>query len=336
MLELLKKLCTLDGPSSFEDEVRDFIRERCEAAGADCFEDAMGNLIVHKPGREASKKLMFAAHMDEVGLMITDITEQGYLKFAPLGGIDTRVIIGKRVTVGESRVPGIIGIKAVHLVSREARKIVPRTDEMYIDIGASNKEEAEKLAEIGGYAVFDSAPVEFGEGMLKARAIDDRIGCAIMLKLIEEGPDVDAYYVFTVQEEVGTRGAGPATYRIKPDVAIVIEGTTAGDIPEAKPHEKVCGPGKGAVVPFMDNGSIYNLFGELTAIADANGIKWQTKEYVSGGTDAGTIQRANAGTLVGAISAAVRYIHSPSCVASIADFEDMYRLCAEYLKGLVK
>ena len=338
MLELLKKLCTLDGPSSFEDEVRDFIRARVETAGCDAVEDAMGNLIVHKPGKPAKQKVMFAAHMDEVGFIITNITEQGYLKFAAVGGIDTRVIIGKRVTVGPNRLPGIIGIKAVHLVNREARKVVPKPDEMYIDIGADNKEEAEKLVELGEYAVFDSAPVEFGDGMLKARAIDDRCGCMTMLRLIEEGPDVESWYAFTVQEEVGTRGAGPVSFRVKPDTAIVLEGTAAGDIPEAPKHQKVCSPGKGAVLPFMDTAAIYpsELFRELMDIAEKNGINSQIKEYVSGGTDSGAIQRATSGVRVANISAAVRYIHSPSCVACIKDFEDIYRLAAEYLKGQVK
>ena len=311
MLELIKKLCTIDGPSSFEDNVRDFIRERVEAKGCDAVEDAMGNLIVRKPGKPAKQKIMFAAHMDEVGFIITEITEQGYLKFAPVGGIDTRVIIGKRVTVGPDRHPGIIGIKAVHLVPRDARKVMPKTDDMYIDIGADSKEEAEKLTEQGDYAVFDSAPVEFGDGMLKARAIDDRIGCATLLRLIEEGPDVEAWYAFTVQEEVGTRGAGPASFRVRPDTAIIIEGTTAGDIPEAAKHEKVCSPGKGAVLPFMDPSAVYDqeIFTELCKLAEENGIGYQIKEAVAGGTDAGNIQRAASGTRVANISAAVRYIH---------------------------
>lgn len=337
MLELLKKLCTLDGPSSFEDEVRDYIRERVEKAGCEAYEDAMGNLIVHKPGRATKQKVLYSAHMDEVGFIITDITSDGYLKFACVGGIDTRVIIGKRCTVGPNRIPGIVGIKAVHLTSPEERKSVPKVKDMYIDIGCDSKEQAEKLVEKGEYAVFDSEPIEFGDGMLKARAIDDRIGCAVMIRLIEE-TDIESWYTFVVQEEVGTRGSGPAAYRVAPDVAIILEGTTAGDIPEATKDKKVCGPKKGAVLPFMDNSAVYSpeLFRELCAIGDKHGIKYQVKEYVSGGTDAGKIQRSRAGVKVAAISAAVRYIHSPSCVASIDDFEDIYRLAAEYLKGQVK
>ncbi len=175
--------------------------------------------------------------------------------------------------------------------------------------------------------------MEFGDGYFKARAIDDRIGCATMIKLIEEGPDVSAWYAFTVQEEVGTRGSGPATYEVQPDIAIILEGTTAGDTPGTPAHRKVCSPGKGAVLPFMDNSALYDVgvYKLLSKIADANGIKWQTKEYVSGGTDAGTIQRTAAGIKVGAISAALRNIHSASCVGAIDDFNGIYELAKEFL-----
>lgn len=336
MLSLVKELCTLDGVSSFEDAVRDYIKNRIAPYVDEMYEDVMGNLIVHKVGSMVPEgTVMFAAHMDEVGFIIKGITDEGYLRFRAVGGIDTRVIIGKRVLVSSNKVPGIIGIKAVHLVKEEERKTVPKIIDMYIDIGASDKESAEKLVSIGDYAVFDSDPREFGSGLLKARAIDDRVGCAVMIKLIEDGPDVDAWYAFTVQEEVGTRGSGPAAYEVEPEIAIILEGTTAGDMPGTEPHRKVCVPGKGAVLPFMDSSSIYDkgLHSLLIKTAEENNIPWQHKEYVSGGTDAGTIQRTGGGIKVGAISAAVRYIHSPSCVASVEDFESIYRLAYEFLKN---
>jgi len=335
MLELVKELCTLDGVSSFEDQVREYIKKRVAPYADEMYEDVMGNLIVHKKGSvKPVEKIMFAAHMDEVGLIIKSITDEGFLRFGTVGGIDTRVMIGKRVLIGEKNIPGIIGIKAVHLMGKEERKSVPKITDMYIDIGAKDKEDAQKVVEIGDYAVFDSDPVEFGDGFLKARAIDDRVGCATMIRLIEQGPEVDAWYAFTVQEEVGTRGSGPAAFAIEPGIAIILEGTTAGDMPGTEPHRKVCAPGKGPVLPFMDNSAIYDkgIHNLLIKIAEDNGIMWQTKEYVSGGTDAGTIQRTRAGTKVGAISAAVRYIHSPSCVASIKDFEAIYNIASEFLK----
>lgn len=335
MLQLIKELCSLDGVSSFEDAVREYIRNRIAPHVDEMYEDVMGNLIVHKAGSMVPpSKIMFAAHMDEVGFIIKNITDEGYLRFGTVGGIDTRVIIGKRVLVGEKHVPGIIGIKAVHLVGEEEKKTVPKITDMYIDIGAKDREDALKTVDIGDYAVFDSDPVEFGNGFLKARAIDDRVGCAVMIKLIEEGPDVDAWYAFTVQEEVGTRGSGPAAYAVDPDIAIILEGTTAGDMPGTKPHKKVCSPGKGAVLPFMDLSAIYDrdVHSTLIKIAERNGIPWQHKETVAGGTDAGTVQRTLDGIKVGVISAAVRYIHSPVCVASIGDFDSIYRLAYEFLK----
>lgn len=335
LLQTLQTLCTLDGPSGFEDAVRDYIRHRIAPHVTTLYEDVMGNLIAYKEGKSTpDKKILFAAHMDEVGFIVKSITDEGFLKFAPLGGIDTRVIIGKRVLVGEHHRPGIIGIKAVHLTTPEDRKVVPKVTDLYIDIGATTKEEAQTLTSPGDYIVFDSDPILFGDNFLKARAIDDRIGCATMIHLIEEGPDVTAWYAFTVQEEVGTRGSGPAAYAVQPDIAIILEGTTAGDMPGTEPHRRVCAPGKGAVLPFMDNSAIYdhNLHQQLTQIAKDNNIPYQLKEYVSGGTDAGTIQKTATGIRVAAISAAVRNIHSPSCVAAIGDFNAIYRLAGEYLK----
>lgn len=334
MLELVKKLCDIDGVSSFEDAVRDEIRRLAQPYADEIFEDVMGNLFVHKAGKKAKEKIMFCAHMDEVGFIIKEITDDGYLKFGCVGGIDTRVIIGKRARVGENAVPGVIGIKAVHLTTPEERKKVPEIKDMYIDIGAKDKEEALKSTFLGDFAAFDSETVQFGSGMLKAKAIDDRIGCAVMLKLLESGPEVDSWYVFTVQEEVGTRGAGPAAHRLKPDTALILEGTTAGDLPGTDEHKKVCAPGKGPVVPFMDGATLYDpgLYKYLRELAAELGIPCQTKSFISGGTDAGTIQRSLEGVKVVAISAALRYIHSPACVASVADFDGIYRLAAEYLK----
>ncbi|MDR1117264.1 MAG: M42 family metallopeptidase [Oscillospiraceae bacterium] len=333
MLELLKKLCEIDGVSSFEENVREFIRKEAEPYADEIFEDVLGNLYVHGSGAAAKRKLMFAAHMDEVGFIIKSITEDGYLKFAAVGGIDARVIIGKRVRVGVNRLPGVIGIKAVHLTKPEERKKTPEINELYIDVGAKDREAAGKLTAPGDYAAFDSGCVEFGDGMLKAKAIDDRIGCAVMLKLLKDGPRVDCWYVFTVQEEVGLRGAGPAAHRLAPETAIILEGTTAGDLPGTDEHRRVCAPGRGAVIPFMDGGTLYSpeLYRELTGLAVEKGIAWQTKNVISGGTDAGAVQRSRGGVRSAAISAAVRYIHSPSSVACIRDFESIYSLAAAYL-----
>ena len=230
MLNTLKELCLLNGVSGDEDEVRRYLVSRIKPRATHFHADAIGNLIVFKKGKKSTgNRLMLAAHMDEVGIIVTRITEDGFLKFDFVGGVDRRVAIGKPVVIGEKKVPGVIGLKAVHLVSREERKKAPKTESLYIDIGAKDKASAEKLVEPGDYGAFVCQPEEFGDGLFKAKAIDDRVGCAIMLKLLEEDLPLDVTFAFTAQEEVGTRGAAVTARVVKPDLAIVFEGCPADD-----------------------------------------------------------------------------------------------------------
>ena len=329
MMELIKELCALNGVSGDEDRVREFIRGQAEPYADSIRTDALGNLIVFKKGTKTTgHKLLMAAHMDEVGLIVTHVTDEGYLKFDFVGGVDRRVAIGKSVVLGDQAIQGIIGLKAIHLVSREERKKTPKTDSMYIDIGAKNKEEALKLVQPGTYGSFIGEPEAFGNGLLKAKAIDDRVGCAIMLALMKEELPMDVTFAFTAQEEVGTRGAFGAAFSVSPEIALVLETTTAADLPNVEEHRKVCAPGKGPVISYMDGGTIYDrgLFEDLRRLAEENQIPWQTKEYIAGGNDARSIQRSKAGVRVAAVSAAVRYLHAPASVGSVADFENMLKL----------
>ncbi|HIW94210.1 MAG TPA: M42 family metallopeptidase [Candidatus Flavonifractor merdipullorum] len=339
MLNLVKELCALPGVSSFEEEVRAFLMDRAAPFADDMRVDAMGNLIVFKKGKKSTgNKLMLCAHMDEVGLIIRSITEEGYLKFDAIGGINRRVLLGKQVEVGPNKVKGVIGLKAYHLVSREEEKVVPKLETFYIDIGAKNKAKAEKLVSVGDCGVFVSDCVEFGAGMLKAKALDDRIGCAVMLKLLEEELPLDCTFVFTVQEEVGTRGAFGAAFSVTPELALILETTTAADLPGVEGHQKVCAPGKGPVIPFMDNGSIADrgLFELLRDTAEAHGIPWQTKHYIAGGNDASAVQRSKAGVRTVTLSAAVRYLHAPASVASIQDMEHILQLTRHFLNAVAE
>ncbi|MDE6591159.1 MAG: M42 family peptidase, partial [Oscillospiraceae bacterium] len=246
MIETLKALCALSGVSSFEDEVRDYIHKRVEPYADSVSTDAMGNLIVFKRGaKPTGNKLMLCAHMDEVGLIIKSVTDGGFLRFGCVGGIDRRILLGKQVAVGEKHIPGVIGLKAIHLTTAEERKKVPKLTEYYIDIGAKNREEALAQVELGDYAVFVSETAELGIGMLKAKAIDDRVGCAVMVKLLEEELPMDCTFVFSAMEEVGARGAFGAAFSVTPEIALVLEGTTAADIPALPTERQVCWPGKG-------------------------------------------------------------------------------------------
>ena len=334
VLELIKTLCALDGVSGSEDRVRDEIAARVKPFADDLRTDAMGNLIVFKKGKKTpSKSLMLCAHMDEVGLIVTGVTEDGYLKFATVGGIDRRVLIGKTVYIGAGRLFGVVGNKAYHLVKKGERDRIPALDEMYIDIGAANREEASKRVSLGDVVAFDNAVVEFGSGFIKAKALDDRIGCAVMIKLLESALPVDCTFAFVVQEEVGNRGAFGAAFSVKPDFALIIETATTADLPGVPANNKVTLVGKGPVIPFMDKTAIYDreLFKMLTTLADRHGIHWQVKTSVSGGTDGGAVQRSRAGVKTADIAVPVRNLHSPASVAAIADIEAQLKLLELFL-----
>jgi len=339
VLDLLNQLCALDGVSGDEDRVRAFIRKKARPWAHSIRTDALGNLIVFKRGgKPAENKVMLCAHMDEVGVIVTKITDEGVLKFDFVGGVDRRVAMGKSVVLGDNRVPGIIGLKAIHLVSREEEKQVPKTDSLYIDIGAGNREAAQALVQPGTYGAFAGAPEALGSNLLKAKAIDDRVGCAVMLELLKEDLPLDVTFAFTAQEEVGTRGAFGAAFSVTPEIALVLETTTAADLPGVEGHRRVCAPGKGPVISYMDGAAIYDrsLFETLRDLAEEYQIPWQTKEYISGGNDARTIQRTRAGVRVAALSAAVRYLHAPASVGSTTDFQDMLRLTRLFLERVAE
>ena len=339
MLEELKTLCRLSGVSSREDQVRDYIRTQAQPWAESIRTDALGNLIVTKRGtKSAPGYLMLAAHMDEVGLMVDRIHEDGTLGFQFVGGVNRQVVIGKKIYLGENRIPAVVGMKPIHLTTAKERKEVPKTDKLYLDIGCTSKEEAEALASLGDVGVFSDDVTEFGRGLLKAKAIDDRVGCAVLLDLLRRELPMDVTFVFTVQEEVGTRGAFGAAFSVKPKIALVVEGTTAADLPGLEGGERVCSVGKGPVIPYMDGGTIYDreLFLLLRRLAEEHQIPWQTKEYLSGGTDGRAIQRSRSGVRVAGLAAAVRYLHAPSSVASVSDYEAMIQLARLFIDAVAR
>ena len=322
------KLCSLIGVSGSEDEVREFILNEIRTF-ADIKTDTLGNIIVFKKGEQrAARRVMFTSHMDEVGLIITKINDEGYLKFATVGGIDARVLIGKRIKVGRNKIAGCIGICPVHLLTKEEKEKAPEMSALYIDIGALSREDALKYVQEGDIASFDSDFVEFGEGFIKCKAFDNRSGCALLIDMIKAPIKYDTYFSFNVQEEVGLRGALTATYEIKPDICVVVEATTAADFGSIKGAERVCFVNGGPVISFMDKQTLYDrkLYSFAVKMAEENNIKWQTKTDIVGGNDAGSVQRSLAGVRVLAVSLPCRYIHTPSCVANIKDFDETAKL----------
>lgn len=326
---MLKILTQINGVSGNEKSVSDFILSQVRNYCDETIVDAMGNLIFFKKGKcENNKKIALFAHMDEVGLIVTDITDDGYIKFAPVGGIDDRILLGKKVQICKNNVDGIVGIKAVHLQSGDERKKVIKHDEMYIDIGATDKEDALKYVSKGDYIAFKSDFVRLFDRRFKGKAIDDRAGCAIMMELMKDRYDADLFFCFTVQEETGLRGARVLSRRIDPHIAIILESTTASDTPFSKESQQGTFLGSGPVVTLMDRGSYsdISLRKFITDIADERGIKYQYKLTGNGGNDAREIQTGSSGAKVCSLSLPCRYIHSPNSVFDGGDYEEMKRL----------
>ncbi len=335
---MLKKLTEAFGVSGAEDAVRDIIyseiRGFCDAVDI----DGMGNLRAYKKAKcqnNDTKKVLLSAHMDEVGLIITDITDDGYLKFSSVGGIDPKVLVSQRVSI--NNIEGVISLKAVHLTTKEEREKPVSESSLYIDIGAKDKKSAEMYVEKGDYAVFDSDYKEFGN-YIKAKALDDRIGCMIMIDILKKDWNTDLYCNFTVQEEVGLRGARTATRGINPDYAIVIEGTTCNDLPGVPKHLRVTKSGDGPAISILDSASKASaeVVKLLETAAKEGCVPYQYKASTAGGNDAGIISVTDGGIKTASVSVPCRYIHSPVSVMHKEDFENAKALVCAFLEVLGK
>ena len=332
LIDDLKALTELRGVSGDEGEVRRYIKEHISSLADEVFTDTMGNLYAHKHGSCGAPVVCVCAHMDEVGMLITGYTDSGELKYAP-AGIDPRVMPGRRVRVGSDGIPGVVGAKAIHLQSEEEFGRSFKHRELTIDIGAKDKADAEKLVEPGSYACFDTEFIEFGEGLVSCKALDDRVGCAILMELLRSGYDCDFYAVFTVQEECGLRGASVVAEHVHPDLALILEGTTANDMPEVKGHQCVTRLGHGPALTFMDRGVMVRpqMLDALRAAAREAGVEYQLRQGTKGGTDIDMIHKAVGGCVGGGVSVPCRYIHSASSVASKADIEAAFKLVHAFL-----
>lgn len=333
---MLKDLCLLNGTSGDEVLVRDYIINEIKEYST--YEvDNLGSVIAYKKGKKKpNKTVCINAHMDEVGFIITGITSDGYLRFAPVGGIDTKVCLDRAVTVGENRINGVIADKAYHLLEEGEKDKAPSFDKLLIDIGAKSETEAQSVVSLGDFAYFESDYTELGNGYIKAKALDDRIGCMLMIELIKSELEYDTVFCFNVQEEVGLRGSKCTSFAVGADISIVLEATTAGDLDGVTGADRVCVLGNGGVVSFMDNRTIYDreLYKLAMNTASENNIPVQTKTAVAGGNDAGSIQISGKGAKVMALSLPCRYIHSPSSVVKKSDIDNTRKLLKEILKKI--
>lgn len=331
-MKLLKELCLLNGTSGDEGTVRNTI---INMLPEDCTYtvDALGNLIVQKKGEtEPKNRVALFAHMDEVGFIVTYINDEGYVYVNSVGGIEGSALFSKKITIN-----GCVGVacgKAIHQCDADEAKKIPAITDVALDFGFESKEEAEKYISLGDFGYFKSDFVEFGNGFIKSKALDDRVGCAVLLELLQKKSKINYTAVFTVQEEIGARGAAVGAYTVNPDYAIVIESTTASDIPDTPDRKKVCKVGEGAVVTFMDRGTIYNkdLFKKAFEIAKQKNIPCQTKTVVAGGNDASSIHKAAGGIKTIAVSLPCRYIHSSASVCNSKDIESIEKLADALLE----
>lgn len=337
MIDTIKELSLLNGTSGRETKIREYIIEKIDGK-CDWHTDALGNIIAFRKGRKTpSHKVMLDAHMDEVGIIATFINSDGTIKFSPVGGIDTKVLLARQI-IFDNGTLGVVGIKPVHLTKGDEKTKIPDADSLYIDIGTASKEEAEKLVKIGDTGVFLSDFVRFGDNKIKGKALDDRVGCAVLLDMINSELPYDAYFSFSVQEEIGLRGATTSAYGIDPDYAIVLETTTAADIIDVPEHKKVCKLGEGAAVSFMDRSTLYSkeLFDTAFRVAGEKGIRIQPKTVIAGGNNAGAIHKARAGIKTITINTPCRYLHSPSCVCNTGDIESVRALAEALLTEFAK
>lgn len=333
----LKELTELNGVSGYEKYVREFIKERIRDKVSYIEEDVLGNLIARKEGK-THRRLMICAHMDEVGFMVSNIEEDGRLCVMPMGGIDPRTVIGKRVVIGEKGIPGVIGYKAVHL-QRGDVYTPPKIEDIRVDIGVTKKSEAESKVKIGDFVAF-AVESMVHKNWVSGKALDDRGGCSILMDLIESSIELyyDTYFVFSVQEELGLRGAGISAERINPDFSIVVETTTSGDNPEFPASRRSTELGKGPAITFAHSGYVVDerLFKWIINVAREHNISYQIKRRTAGGTDARRIATTLAGIPSAVISIPARYIHSPMSILNLEDYNNTLKLISILLTKEVK
>lgn len=335
----LEALSNAHGVSGAETQVRRVIRSLVQEHVDGLEVDAVGNLITWKSGTGASRlRVLVAAHMDEVGFMVVGHTNDGALRFETVGGIPARILPGLTVLVGPDALPGVIGIQAIHrLKKKERTSRVPTVSDLVIDVGACNKEEAQRLAPVGTTAVFATQFQQTDTSCI-GKAFDDRAGCATLVSLLQAPRfPFDLFGVFTVQEEVGLRGAQVAAYRIKPDAGVTLEGTLADDLPkEDSDVSPTTSLGQGPAITVMDRSYITppRLLQHFTQVAEREELPYQFKQPGIGGTDSGGIHRAGKGVPTITVAVPCRYIHSPASILRKHDLNAWGQLVDAALRSL--
>ncbi|UTB32837.1 MAG: M42 family metallopeptidase [Methanobacterium sp. ERen5] len=341
MDSLLKKLSDAPGVSGFEEEIRKIIIDELKDHVDEVEVDQMGNVITTRKGKPNSKKIMLAAHMDEIGLMIRYIDKNGFLKFSKIGGINDQMLLNQEVTIHteDGEVTGVIGSKPPHRMKESERKKILDYENMFIDIGAKTKEEAETRVKLGDPITIKQEFTPLGN-FYKGKALDNRIGCAIMIEVMKRAEtDATLYGVGTVQEEVGLKGAKTSAFKLNPDMALALDVTIAGDHPGIKEEDAPAKMGKGPAVILVDasgRGLITHPMVKKLIITAGNEdvIPYQLEVSEGGTTDATAIHLTREGIPTGVISPPTRYIHTPVSVVDMEDVENAVNLILAVLKRL--
>jgi endoglucanase len=343
LADTLEKLSNACGVAGREEEVRGLMKIFLKPYVDEVKEDKLGNIIGIKKGKKNASKVMLAAHMDEIGLLVKTISKEGFIQFAKIGGIDDRILLAQKVIVYTEKgsLHGIIGSKPPHIQKEEERKRVLTYDELFIDIGAENQEQAKKMGvKIGDPVGFDIKFAKVGKNIVIGKAFDDRVGCAVMVEAMKrlEKTECTVYAVGTVQEEVGLRGATTAAFGIYPDVGIALDVTIAGDVPGVREVEAPIKLGKGPSIEIADMGLIAHpkVVRLLVDAAEENKIPYQLETGLPGSTDAARISLTREGVPSGVISIPTRYIHSPSSLLSLEDAEKTVKLTVAAVQKIPK
>lgn len=341
-IKLMKELSLAPGISGFETEIEKIIKRELKNTADEIETDKMGNLICTKKGEEGAPSIMLASHMDEIGLMVKFIDDNGYIKFATIGGINDQMLINQTVTIhsetGEHI--GVIGSKPPHVTKPEERKKVIPHDEMFIDIGAKDKKEAEKMVAVGDAITFNALFEEFPNNCIMGKALDNRIGCYVMIEVLKRvNTRATVYGVGTTQEEVGLKGAKVTSFKLNPDYAFALDTTLSGDHPGIKLEEAPCKLGGGPAVVLIDasgRGIITPkiIRDMLINAGDNENIDYQLEVSDGGTTDGTAIHLTREGIPTGVISVPTRYIHTPVSVASMDDVEKTIQLIVAAINNL--
>ena len=329
-LFVLEQLTALSGISGRETAVRNYLKELLAPYADSVRTDVMGNLIFFKKGT-SDKNLLFCAHMDEVGLMIHHIDERGFLRFVTVGGIDPRTLLAQRVRVQtkSGELVGVIGTKPAHITTEADRSKAVGVKELFIDIGLTGPE-AKARVEVGDFAVLERPYQAMGDRLVCAKALDNRAGVFVLAELLRhlKNPFYNVYAVFTVQEEVGLRGAGTAAFGIEADLALCLDTTGAADIPGCAPQDYICALGQGVGITALDARTITHpvLFELLKEICVENQIRYQIRIAPRGGNDAGAVHQSKTGIPTCGLSIPTRNIHSNVEIVSIDDIENTFHL----------